>query len=222
MNDVQDRLKNLTNSGPKSNEAGVAGYSRFIRRMRYILPAIAVCIIAVVFSWGNMVDDRIVPVTQQDPQNQTVGKNELLNPRFESTDEKNQPYTITADRALQGSTDEDLVVLEKPLGDILLNDGTWVALSADKGAFWQDTQRLLLQEKVQIFHDEGYRLETEKLNIDLTQNQTWSDEEVLVQGPAGRIESVGLKGDSQAEILTFTGPAKLVLFDTGEGGLFND
>ncbi len=219
--DQDNRLDRLIKTPSKGGSDGLR-YSRFIRRMRFILPVVALAITAVVFTWSSMYDTRIVPVNLEASQNQTVGKNELLNPRFESMDEKNQPYTITASRAIQGETYDDLVVLESPLGDIMLNDGTWVAIRAEQGAFRQDTQRLLLQDKVQIFHDAGYQLDTELLNIDLAQNQTWSDQDVYIQGPAGTLEAKGLKGDSGADTLNFTGPAKLVLFNAGEGGLFSE
>ncbi len=187
------------------------GYSRFIRWMRLVLPLIALTITAIVFAWSNMSDENIVPVQEQTKAPKTIGKNELLNPRFESTDEKKQPYTITARRALQGETNEDLILLDEPLADILLNSGNWVALEARQGAFRQDNQRLLLKGNVRLFHDRGYQMETAQLQLDLEKNTAWSEEAVYGQGPAGTLEASGLKANSSTGVLVFLGPAKLIL-----------
>src|SRR5690606_21470204 len=120
----------------------------------------------VVFVWGDVQRGHIIPA--QDPaKNPTVGKNELLNPRFESTDSDNQPFTLTARHAVRGETDENLVFLEDPLGDMLLKSGDWVAIKSDRGTFHQDTKMLLLREKVRLYHDKGYRLEMEELDLNL-------------------------------------------------------
>lgn len=203
----RERLGRLAQGQGHYNPA----YSAFIRRARLILPVVALIIAAVVFAWGNMGDDSILPSSDPAKVPKSLGKNELLNPRFESTDEKKQPYTITAKRAFQEKSDENLVLLDEPLADILLNSGNWVALEAQKGWFEQDEQKLLLTGEVRLFHDEGYQIETPQLHIDLEKNTAWSDDEVYGQGPAGTLNAQGLRANSTDENLFFTGPAKLVL-----------
>lgn len=189
-------------------------HSAFIRRMRLILPLIAAIIMAVVFAWGNMSDDNIIPAeSPQAPK--TIGKNELLNPRFESVDEKAQPYTITATRALQGSDNEDMVMLEEPLADMLLTSGNWIAVKAQQGTFLQKTQKLVLEGDVEMFHDQGYQMEMAELHVDLGSNIAWSETDIYGQGPAGTLNAKGLKADNTQGNLIFTGPAKLILHKTG-------
>ena len=205
----EERRERLSGSSQAQNYN--PAYSKFVRWMRLILPMVALFITAIVFTWSNMGDKNIVPVQEDAKAPKTIGKNELLNPRFESTDEKKQPYTITARRAIQGETNEDLVILDKPLADMLLNTGHWVALEADQGAFRQDNQRLLLKGNVRLFHDDGYQMETAQLQLDLKENTAWSEEKVYGQGPAGTLEAAGLKADATKNFLIFQGPAKLVL-----------
>ena len=109
--------------------------------MRLVLPLFALSLLAIVFSWGTFTQDDILPQIDPAEAPQTIGKNELLNPRFESNDDKNQPYTITAKRAIQGETNEDLVILEDPLADILLENGNWIAIKAEQGAYHLDVCR---------------------------------------------------------------------------------
>lgn len=192
-------------------------YSKFIKTMRLVLPLAALSLLAIVFSWGTFTKDDILPQIDPAQAPQTIGKNELLNPRFESMDDKNQPYTITAKRAIQGETNEDLVILEDPLADILMQNGNWIAIKAEQGAYRQDNERLLLKGDVNIFHDQGYQLTTQELNVDMAANLAWSEIDVYAQGPAGNLEAKGLQGNTSTGLLIFNGPARLVLYDGFNG-----
>ena len=195
----------------KSRTSHSHAYSRFVRWMRLMLPLAALGIVTVLFIWPDMRDEVLVSIRDRTGIAQTIGKNEMIKPRFESKDRKKQPYTITARRAIQGKSDDALVLLEKPVADMLLNNGNWIALEADKGAYRQDTQKLLLQGKVRLFHDRGYQIETGQLHIDLKDNATWSETDIYGQGPEGTLEAKGMKGYGENGHLVFTGPARLVL-----------
>lgn len=206
-----ERRERLGRAGVREGVLYNPRYSRFIRRAKLVLPLVALMITAVVFAWSSMSDENMLPTPQDASTPQSIGKNELLNPRFESKDDKKQPYTITAKRALQGENNENLVILEKPVADMMLTSGNWVAIEADQGAFEQDNQKLLLRGNVRLFHDRGYHLETALLHIDIASNKAWSEEDVRAHGPAGTLEATGLQGNADSGHLLFTGPAKLVL-----------
>lgn len=198
--------------GPRAYNAK---YSRFVRSLRLILPLACVIIIAIVFAWGDLGKDNTVSVqVEERPRNQTIGKNELLEPRFESKDTKEQPYTITATRAIQGHGEEGLLVLEQPLADIYLKSNTWIAIKADEGAYREDLQRLVLNGNVHMFHDEGYQFQSSNLHLDLKKNQAWTKTNIDVQGPIGRLEAQGLNAIGNEDRLVFLGPAKMTLYKT--------
>lgn len=182
---------------------------------------IALGIVAALFSWNSVRRDTIVPVQEKNPEAKDVGRNELLAPRFESLDDKGQPYTITAKRAVQGEGDEDLILLEEPMADMLLSGGNWVAAQSERGAFSQKSQRLLLKGSVTLYHDQGYTMEMPELDVDLHAGTAWTNTDVRGHGPAGTLDAKGLKAESKAGKLIFNGPARLVLYDTGSGKKFN-
>lgn len=213
----EQRRQRLARAG-LSNAGYNAKYSTFIRWARLVLPTVAVMITAVVFTWSNSRNENLIPSADPSMVQATVGKNELLNPRFESTDEKKQPYTITAKRALQGETNEELVMLEEPVADMLLNSGNWIAIKAQQGAYRQDSKRLLLRGDVRLYHDLGYQMETAQLHIDLENDTAWSEDPVSGQGPAGTLKATGLKASTRDGTLLFTGPAELILTDTDAAG----
>ena len=213
-NTSKDRLERLAASGQNKGDYNPY-YSVFIKWMRLALPLAALAIAALVFAWQSFDDPGVITAQNTDKDApKTIGKNELLNPRFESTDEKNQPYTITAKRAVQGQVNEDLIVLEEPVADIKLTSGNWVAIKAVQGAFTQNNQQLLLRGDVTMLHDRGYEMTTEQLHIDIENKTSWTDTDVNAHGPEGTLSAKGLKGDAISSHIVFTGPAKLVLTRT--------
>lgn len=208
-----DRLS----ASDKKTKALNQKYSKFIRWMRLVLPVIAIAMMAVVFTWSTG-NETIQPI-QENLALPKIGKNELLNPHFESQDDKKQPYTITAKRAIRGETNENLVLLEEPLADILLNSGQWLAIKSQNGAFRQDNKRLLLKGAVEIYHDQGYQMNMDLLNVDMNKNDAWTDVDVKGFGPDGHIESKGMQTTSENNLIIFTGPAKLTLTEN-EKSLF--
>lgn len=192
-------------------------YTKLVQSLRLILPLIAISIIGLLMAWPS-VKDTMEPIKQETVLPQTIQKNELINPRFQSEDSKKQPFTITAARAVQSAHDSEVVILEKPMADITLNNGTWIAAEAERGAYRQEVERLLLEGHVKLFHDQGYQLETEKLMVNMKTREAWSDVFVHGQGPAGTLSAQGgLLANEGSGILIFQGPVKLVLNRAIEG-----
>lgn len=214
MQDTRQKLELL--STPHRHKALKQRYSRFIRRLRLILPMMALALGVVVLTWKLMEDRQTEAIATGLPL-PAMGRNELINPRFESRDEKGQPFTITAARALQDSTRTDLVVLQEPHGEMILGEGDILRIQADKGAFSQDAQRLVLNENVELSTDLHYVLNSASLHVDLAQGHAWSDDAVAGHGPAGTLHAAGMRAQSAQEHLIFVGPARLVLTDTGGG-----
>lgn len=187
-------------------------YSRVVRGLRVALPLVAAGIAGLLMAWPRVETTmETVPREAVFPNDPAVGANELLNPRFESRDRKDQPYTVTASRAMQSATDPKLILLEKPMADITLKNGTWIAAEAAKGSYRQEEETLLLEGHVRLFHDDGYELLTEKMLVNIGVEEAWSDVPVRVRGPAGTIDATGLTASGPEQKLIFTGPAKLVL-----------
>jgi lipopolysaccharide export system protein LptC len=195
-----------------------------IRKLRLVLPVIALAMIAVVFTWNARGPETLAPPVDDPAMPKLAGKNELLNPRFENTDEQGQNYALSATRAVQDEHNDKIILLEAPRGDLKLQDGGWVSIQSIDGAFEQEEQKLLLRGDVRLFRDGGYELATSELHINMNSNEAVSETPVKAQGPEGTLEAAGLRGNSNTGSLLFTGPVKLVLntalFEKTGGGLF--
>lgn len=193
-------------------------YTRFVKAMRFALPVAALVIIVVVMAWPRM-EQSITPITPENvAQNQQpVTQNELINPRFEGADSQNNPYVITAERAVQSTQNPDILLLDKPAGDIKMKSSEMLIITADKGNYRQNAGKLMLDGNVKLKHSNGYDMVTTRLMIDVKAQETRTDQDVRITGPAGTLEATGLDARNSDGLIIFTGPAKLVLKESLKG-----
>ncbi len=211
----EDRLKFL---GQPQTQSGMGNktYTKIVRILKLALPLMAVVIIAVIFAWPKMQAPDL-PEPGEDLITSNIEKNELIKPRFESRDDKNQPFTITADTATQNVRNPDVVELSRPMADMHLNNGASIAIEADNGTYAQKAEKLVLEGKVRLSHDGGYEMVSDKLMINIEKQQAITDQNVSGHGPEGTIEATGMQADGQNKKLVFTGPAKLTLYQKVKG-----
>lgn len=202
----------------KTRKVDVA-YTDFVRKMRLILPILAVAVVAVLLIWSGDQDSIIVEEQQAEEQQyeryQTVQQNELLNPRFESVDGNNNPYTVTADRALQKENNENVVILEKPRANIQLNAESWLSIQANYGEYEQELQNIKLEDDVRLFHDSGHQIFAMDFMFEKASNRGWTKQPIHGSGPDGSIRATGVNIDQNDKQILFNGPAKLVLNNAG-------
>ncbi len=187
--------------------------TKIVRHLRLILPLLAACLLVVVIVFSGSGSNDPPPNIKDVAPNQ-IGKNELLTARFESQDGDAQPYTVTAKRAYQRPENLNIAIMEEPVADMLLKDKSWIAIKAKIGAFNQTAQFLVLRDGVRLFHDSGYELVTETLDILIPAQRATTNSPVSGHGPMGNITATGLTLDAASSTLQFHGPAKLTITGT--------
>ncbi|HEX2113351.1 MAG TPA: LPS export ABC transporter periplasmic protein LptC [Alphaproteobacteria bacterium] len=196
-----------------------AFYSQLVALLKLVLPSVAVALVALILLWPqfNPIDQRFrlkpVNVGIEDLENLR-----MANPRYVGSDSQNQPYTLTADQALQHSGDSNVTDLVKPKGDITLESGTWLSLSADTGTYRKNDQLLDLEGNVNLFHDGGYELSSARAHINLAKNTAEGNDPVTGQGPDTELSGEGFRVYNRGERVIVTGQSRL-LIRPGTSGL---
>lgn len=181
-------------------------YSRLVDRLRWVLPVVVLIGLGLLLVWPMWHANTISAVMVDNVPNLMV---ENLN--LTGVDERNQPYALTAERALQAVNKTNLVDLEKPKGELSLQNGAWMAAQANQGRLDQKTKRLWLGGQVEIFHDKGYRFVSEEMNVDLAKSTAWGEQPVVIQSDFGKIEGTGFRLLDGGKTLVINGPAKMKL-----------
>jgi lipopolysaccharide export system protein LptC len=133
----------------------------------------------------------------------------LVNARYNGVDETGRPYTITAATARQ--VDPERVAMSMPKGDITLENGTWLMLSAKDGTFMQHLNQLDLVNNVTLYRDDGTTMHTASASIDVKAGAAAGSEPTHVEGPFGTLDAQGFTVMDKGAAIDFPGPAHVVL-----------
>jgi lipopolysaccharide export system protein LptC len=183
-----------------------AAYSRMVGLLRWVLPIGMLLALAALIVLPMIRVDKIVMMAAKNIPNLVVE-----NLHFTGMDASDQPYSLTAVKALKVETAPDLIDLEKPQGEITLNSGAWLSGRAEHGRYDQKTKRLWLGGDVQLFHDQGYEFNSSEAQVNLENNTAWGDKPVLIQGGFGTITGQGFRVLEKGTVVVITGPAHALL-----------
>ena len=195
-------------------------YSLFVGAMKVLLPAMAAALVLLIIIWPQLsnVRDKF-RLSVADLGSDQLGNLSMLNARYDGIDEKNRPYTITADIASQSRRSEYLIELELPKADITLEDGSWLALTARVGEYDRKSRQLNLFGAVSLFHDKGFELQTSTAHVDLVEGIAQGDQPVSGHGTAGSIQAEGFRVLERGQRIIFTGRSQLTLLPEAREGL---
>lgn len=191
--------------------------SRLVAAMKMLLPAIALCLIALVVVWPQLLQHgdimRGPRIASSDADTLRVA-----NPRYVGVDEKDRPYEIIADAARQESESADEVQLDNPQADLMTESGAWMTLTASTGLWHKREELVDLGGGVAVFHEAGHQLASETARINLGEGTAMSEDPTTGQSPGGNVAGEGFRLYDRGARIIFTGKAKAVLYGSGAGG----
>ena len=194
---MTDQVRRMARAG--------GGYSHFVKLMKVVLPLLAFGIIGLLAAWPR------IQGGDQSGTRRDSGELEMMRALYVGTDTQNRPFSLTADRAVQSTTEPGVLDLVRPQGELTLKDGTWIAVKADRGRYNDKTGKLLLLGNANLFHDKGYEFKSDEAHIDVKAGNAWGDLPVTGQGPFGEIFSRGFRLFDSGATIVFNGPAHLDL-----------
>lgn len=194
---------------------GALARRRFaLRWVKRLLPVAALALLSAIALWPEI--ERGENNVRYSIRRMQAGPEAVLvrDPRYQGLDEQNRPFNVTAAAARQQGSAADVVTLEQPRADLLLNDGAWVLVESRDGRFDRPRNHLDLAGGVTLWHDNGTVLVTEQAAVALGEGHASGDRPVAAQGPFGTLTSEGFRLRDRGQVVVFTGQARLVL----EGG----
>lgn len=187
-----------------------SGYTRFVNSAKLLLGILVVVLTCAILFYPIIKKNSDVRIAFTGMKTDKPPPTQMVNANFHGFDDNNEPYNVTAKTALQ--TDEDTAVLDIVNGDISLNSGTWLTVSAKKGNLKIQEHLLDLYGSVEMFNDEGYELRTDIIHIDMGKKVAVTDQPVNGQGPLGILRSHGAVFDGKTKTTTFMGPVFVTLY----------
>lgn len=185
-----------------------------INLTKWFLPLAAMALLSTIALWPEIDAATTKARLALNHISGEVEGGKLIDARYNGVDERGRPYTVTAATAWQ--IDAQKVGLTLPKGDITLQNGTWLMLTAKQGTFIQGANQLDLVKDVTLYRDDGTTVHTESASIDIKAGAAAGSEPVHVEGPFGVLDAQGFAVMDKGNAIDFSGPAHLIM--NGAGG----
>ncbi|ABC64525.1 hypothetical protein [Erythrobacter litoralis] len=130
------------------------------------------------------------------------------NALYRGADNEGRPFSLTADEAVQQSSEEGIVRLRDVVARILLPDGPG-QLVAEGGAYSLENEVLDVDGALRVTAADGYRIVATGVAIDLAAKKLLGSGGVEGSFPAGTFSGDQLEVDLSERIIALEGNAKL-------------
>jgi lipopolysaccharide export system protein LptC len=128
--------------------------------------------------------------------------------QYTGEDSRGQKFEITANRALQRSSDQPIVDIWGMLARFGLSQGP-VTVAANQGRYNLDEQKVNVEGPVRVAGPEGEQLLTKDVTVDLKRNLVTSDQGVTGRTELGHFEAGRLRADLNNRTVVLDGGARL-------------
>lgn len=188
-------------------------YSRFVSLMKVGLAVTALVMTALVVLWPHLqgAAEDLITIGFADLRERVSPTQRMVNARYQGADAGGRPYAVTAAVAEETAPGSPLVSLETPKADMILRDGAWVMAAGNAGLYDQTSGDIDLWGGVDVFHDGGFEMHTERIVVNPTAGTARSTVPTKAQGPVGIITAEGFTYDHEAGRMVFTGRARMIL-----------
>lgn len=209
----RSRLESLPSRARITGDQAAAR-SRLVRRLRIILPTLALVLIAGLLATTRErgVDDAFL----DDFTDLTASTDEykMANPKFAGVDDDGQPYEITAKEALQAPEDKEVVQLVEPRAVTNSNDKS-TTVTARKGVFRSQANTLDLTDAVTLEHKIGadsYVLTTPAATVAIREETVDSTAGVVGESEAGTLRADRMRAYNGEGRVVFEGNVSMRIF----------
>ena len=134
--------------------------------------------------------------------------------QYRGQDDKGRAFTLDAGSAVQRSSAEPIVELNKLAAGLQLADGP-ATLAAAAGRYDMDSQRVTVPGAVRFRAANGYALDTDDAVVDLKTRRLASDGDVTGRVPQGTFRADRLRADLEGRTVTLDGHARLRIVPRG-------
>lgn len=184
-----------------------------VRVLKVVLPLVMAVTLGYLAYWwlasrGTVVNPEVVQQVGQDTKAE-VTVNDV---KYDGTDSRGRPFSITADSASHADGDDRHISLKKPLADITMASGAYVALTANDGVLDRDADIVTLNGDVTLFHDNGLSFQTDSATIDLKEKTAEGNDPVEGQNGDGELVSQGFRVLDDGDTILFTGKAYMKIY----------
>ncbi|CAN7262543.1 LPS export ABC transporter periplasmic protein LptC [Pararhizobium sp. LjRoot255] len=202
----------LPHSGPILADAYTvaARHSRLVRRLKIILPLVAV-VIGAIFVAVSVVR-AFLPENLQ-IENATIenGKIVMQNPAISGRNKQDISYSMKAVRALQDIANPDIITLETIHAEMPVNETLIATVEATSGIYDRGGNTLNMNAPFSIRMNNGVVADFQTAYLDINAGEMETKKPIAISMNGGSIVAQSLRMTDKGRIVTFEGMVKVVV-----------
>jgi lipopolysaccharide export system protein LptC len=190
-----------------------ARHSRFVRILRFAIPAVILSIGTVIVMATFFNPWRLIPSIPFDPGEVTYSGTtiRMKRPRLSGFTTDQRPYELIASGAVQDLTRLDVLELQEIGAKIELRDGQHVNLTAVNGVYDTKAEVLRLNDHIIINSTSGYEGRLSEATVHISNGNIVSESPVEVKLPNGMLTANRLEVKENGSFIKFSGGVEMNL-----------
>jgi lipopolysaccharide export system protein LptC len=183
-------------------------YDRFIKLMKDVLPIGALLLLLALMILPFLQDREFSFILDKRKVAQAGERLRMEAPLYRGTDSQGRAFVLQAARAVQKSSNDATLVLEKLQATLEMKGGA-AQLTADTGSFDLKRERLIVSGIIELKRTDGYRFAATDVIVDLNSRTAWSTKPIEGDGPFGKFRAGSFRINLDETSLVFGGRASL-------------
>lgn len=188
-------------------------HSRRVDRLRFILPATALSLLAIVMAWPWLTGGYhglIVPVFSR-----TLGDDadlmRMMKPHYVGRTKASDTYEVTASSAYLDPLNPNSIRLNQLEAVLEQADSNDVQLRANEGVYHRNHDTLDLDGDLELTFGKGYRFNTASAKVDLGQGKVVGNMPVTGEGPIGSLAADQFDIEDGGRVMRFNGHVQVTI-----------
>lgn len=177
-------------------------HSRRVRRLKFVVPAIAIAMAVAFPLYSYMMAPETVPVSTESSAI-SDGKLVMSNPKLEGFTKGLLPYAMTAVRAIQDVTKEGVIELEGISARLPINAETTAKVDAANGTYDRGNNTLNIDSDVTITTTDGMVAKLKSAFLDMDKGNMKTEQPVDISRPGSRITSDTMSVENNGKVMIF-------------------
>jgi lipopolysaccharide export system protein LptC len=185
-----------------------SSHDRLIRTLRILLP-LAILALAILLAVAPLTIGRDISfVLSKDRVEVSKERLRVTEATYRGEDSRGRPFILRAGSAVQVSSRDPVVRLNALSARIAMAEGP-ATIAARKGRYDMDNERVAIDGPVVFRAQDGYRIQTRDVGIDLSSRQMASGGPVDGQMPLGTFSANRMRADLATRTVVLDGRARL-------------
>ena len=194
----------------------VERHSRLVRRLKFILPALAVILVIALWATARVIPGdlaSLVAISGIDVKSNSVVMQKPHISGFEGT---RRAYEVKADTAVQSLDDPKVVTFKQIVGHFGLDEAGEATVNAGIGVYNGNTNTLVLKDGINMQTTNGYAGKFAEANIDLGKGTLTSTQPLFLSTADGGIHANAVTVTDRGKHVTFTNGVSVTYLPPGD------